>query len=313
MITQEKKYLGYRYKESKKVYRNGIISAVILGCTALLIAIILMFIKAEGSDKKYKFFSVGLLLFCSIFFFCMIPLIKKTKKQIQDNNNYPEDAIYFENGYICILTDIVTRIKATDIIKVDIINNNKFDTQTYLKNADAQSGGSISIVTEKEKFFVPQLKNVEKVKERILKFAKAKTYIVDDVYFILNAFEEYEAEFNLSGVKVTIGFSENEKNLIYSVDSTKYILNNFDKFYEKILNNTSNDILELANEWNADEGIKFTPDIIKSKIIESGYIIIEINGNDFTVYLDDADIFLGHTIVCYGNMNDDEFSTDIAG
>ena len=198
MITQEKKYIAYRYKESKKVYKNGIVATIFLGCFALLISIILMFIKAEGSDKKYKIIVVCLMLFCSIFFFCMIPLIQKTKKQILDNNNYPEDAIYFESGYICILTDVVTKIKAADITKVEIINNNKFDTQTYLKNVDAQSGGNINIVTEKEKFFVPQLKNVEKVKERILKLINSKTYIIDDLYFVLNAFKEYEMECKIS-------------------------------------------------------------------------------------------------------------------
>ena len=101
MITQEKIYLAYRYKETKKVYKNGLISAIALGVGSLIIAIILMFIKAEGSDKKYKIFSVGLLLFCSVFFFCMIPLIQKGKRQILENNNslylLPDQIIFLKN------------------------------------------------------------------------------------------------------------------------------------------------------------------------------------------------------------------------
>ena len=123
MITQEKFVLGYRYKEKKSVYKNGIFAAVFLGVLSLGIAIVLAFIKAEGNDKIYKFCAIGLMVFCSIFFFCMIPLIGKTKKQIITNNEYKSDAIYFEQGYIYIVLDKLVKLNPQEIEDVKFIQN----------------------------------------------------------------------------------------------------------------------------------------------------------------------------------------------
>ena len=312
MITQEKLIIAYRYKETKKTYKNGLISAIFLSALAFFMAFVLMFVKADGNDKGYKFAVIGILYFCSIFFLCMIPLILKGKKQMIENNLYPREAIFFENGSICIQTDVITRIKLLDIKKVSIINNFKLEKDIILKGVDAEYGGSISIITEKENFFIPQLENVEKVKSEILRIRDTKTYMIDEICFVLNNLNEYQAVCIFGEKKVEFSFDNKEDEIIFSVDTTRYLINNFEKIYEKILNETSKDILELANEWNEEENIKFTEKIIKERI-DKNNVYISIRKDDFTVYLDDDYIFFGHSIVYNGNITNNNFYVDIAG
>ena len=310
MIIQEKLILAYRYKESKNIYKKGFIATIFMSIASTIIAIILMTIKANESDKIYKIISVSLMIFCAIFFLCMIPLINKTKIQVLTNNQYPREAIYFENGYICILTEVITKIKISDIKKVSIINNMKFQDKEVLKQSFAKAGGSISIITENEKFYVPQLENVEQVKNEILRLKETKMYIVDDVYFVLNKNNEYEAICNFNEVKANIIFDNSEEKLIFTIDTTKYILRHFKALYENILNNVVRDITPVANDWNEDKNISFTEEEIKFRL-DKKQVEIQISGEKYLIYFDDDNIFSGHSIVYNGSINESDFCVDI--
>ncbi|MBQ8424734.1 MAG: DUF2262 domain-containing protein [Clostridia bacterium] len=315
MITQEKIMIGFRYKEKESVFKKGFWAAIFLSTLSLVMAIILMFIKADEDDKIFKVMAVGLMLFCSVFFLFMIPLINKSKKQILTNNNFQSDAIYFENGYLYLVMDKTIKINPEEIEDVKIINNEETTNYGIVNISKKTDNGSLNIITKNEKYFIPQIINCEKVKDKILNLKQKKPLIIEDIYFVYNnnfKLDEYEAKFKIDNRNVSISFKNDSQNLIYNIDTVKYILRDFEKLFKTILENIAKDILELANEWNEDNDIIFTEnDIVKR--IENSYLDINISGEDYTFYLDDDDIFFGHSIVYYGSINNDEFSVDIAG
>jgi len=315
MIVQEKLVIGRRHKESKSVYKKGFVAAVFLGIAALALAIISMFIKADDDDKIYKTIVVSLLLICSIASFCFIPLINKARKQILEHNTYPNDAILFDKGELFIVTDKTTKIKITDIEKVEIITSTKTEDIGLTSFQIKEHYGNLNIVTKDEKLFVPQIINVEKVKDKIMQLKEVKLFYVDEICFVqdgYNRLDFYEATCIVDDIKVNISLNNSEREMILSADTVKTLIKDFSNFYKNLLNEISSQILDVANEWNLDNKITFNSKGLENRI-DKKELDLSVSGEDYTVYLDDDGVFFGHTIVCRGNINDKEIEVDIAG
>lgn len=79
------------------------------------------------------------------------------------------------------------------------------------------------------------------------------------------------------------------------------------------MKNCSKDIVKWANDWKSeDDNHKITAAEIEKRI-DKNNIVMEINGSSFTIYFEDDNLFFGHTIVYYGNIDENKFRVDIAG
>lgn len=169
----------------------------------------------------------------------------------------------------------------------------------------------------KDKDFYYLLK-IKKAKDKrfdslIEELNKPITMAVDGVMFVYDkVLERYDAKYNVSDKKVYISLEpENEIDASKSINTFKKINADIISFYIDIAHKCSKEVANLANEWENN-----CQKITESKVVDritKGSIAIDIAGDDISVYFDDDDMFLGHTIIYYGNINNDKFNIDIAG
>ncbi|WP_253677504.1 DUF2262 domain-containing protein [Treponema sp. OMZ 788] len=86
---------------------------------------------------------------------------------------------------------------------------------------------------------------------------------------------------------------------------------NFDEWLNRIKKFAAEQLTGLANDWQEKE----TPEITKKDFfdrVELSSIVLEPK-NNFIVYLHDDDMFFGHIICVYGNLDGKLDSANIEG
>ncbi len=141
--------------------------------------------------------------------------------------------------------------------------------------------------------------------------------VIDGISFKFDrVFSRYEGHLELENKKIEMSLEpdRNSDNTTNSIETYKKIKSDFKSFYDTILKKCSEGIVKWANDWkNDDDEHEIITTEIEQRIDKTNTLPIDINGNEFTIYFDDDDLFLGHTIVYYGNIEDEKYSVDIAG
>lgn len=314
MIKQEKVVIGYRFKEKAKVASNGLIATIILGTLALAMAIFAIFIKSTEKDKMAKIIVISLLGLSAVFCYALIPVMIKLKKRIIKDNDLPTEALYFENGYIYVVTDKIEYFKCSEIEKIETIFNTETKNYGIIQTTTDKPDGNLTIKTQTNSYFISQLKNLEAIKNKLLAIKNKEYLTLDEFYFFENPMHEYQSTFSINDKKVLFTFENinHEKNNI-CIETIDNILKNFQNIYENAVNLASNELLNAVIEWNEDND-EFNKDFkieeFKSRIGKN-FIEIFVNEQNYTIYLDDDDLFFGHSIVCEANVNNDKLSVDI--
>lgn len=126
--------------------------------------------------------------------------------------------------------------------------------------------------------------------------------------------ELYEGKVSIGNKNISVMLcpENNTTNATESLNTFKTIENDFKHFYHKVLIQCAKEMVELANDWREEEDThEITAEEICNRI--DGDFDIEIRGKDYTIYFNDDDLFLGHTIVYNGNIDNNEFDATIAG
>lgn len=127
-----------------------------------------------------------------------------------------------------------------------------------------------------------------------------------DVYKTTITIENKNLSISLSPDYDTNDFSQ-------SLDTFRKIKSDFKNFYNNTLKRCSKEITALANIWNEEDPSHIiTAEEISSRI-DSPNLILDIALKDYTFFFNDDNIFLGHTIMCGGNIETGEFETTLAG
>ena len=138
---------------------------------------------------------------------------------------------------------------------------------------------------------------------------------IDGVSFSFNKqFSQYDGKFTFNNKKIDITLepARNSTDASKSIETFKKINADFNSFYKNILTKCAEEIVDLANDWNSDDEHIITENEIIDRI-NNNIFCIEINESDFSIYFEDDDLFFGHTIIYYGNIDNDKVSVDIAG
>lgn len=126
-----------------------------------------------------------------------------------------------------------------------------------------------------------------------------------------NSLDLYEGKVLVENKRMSVILCS-EVDITESLNTFKIIKNDFKNFYQKVLSQCSKGITKLANDWREDgDTHEITSEEIYKRI--DGDFDIEINGKNYTIFFNDDDLFLGHSILYYGNIENDLFSTTIAG
>lgn len=318
MKNQNKFVIARRYKENPKASNIGMIFAIILAVAAFILAIVMLFVDYSDSESTSKFVVIGLFVGIGIFFLAMIPLIKKAKEKAKQVNQYPEEAIFFEDNYFCIQTDTITKIHKDEIKNVTLAHNQETKSYGVFNQTTTKPDGFVTIhTTNKQKYTLRQIKNIDNVKNRIMELKDAPTLSIRDTLFIHNNHSHaYIANLDLNQNKVQFILNNNETTLQETISSTDYMIHHFDEFLADVLNQTAKQLVDLANEWNEDNDELDHP-ITTDEFVErmkNNLIELTINGSDFSIIFEhDDDMFFGHAIICEGNLRTKQLSATIAG
>lgn len=128
-------------------------------------------------------------------------------------------------------------------------------------------------------------------------------------------YELYEGKIIIENKWITVALAPESgtTDASESLKTFKKIKNDFKNFYHKVLSQCSKKLVELANDWREDNDMHEITEEEIYKRIDSNFFEMEIDENDFSVYLNDDDLFWGHVILCEGDIEDDDFYVTIAG
>lgn len=173
-------------------------------------------------------------------------------------------------------------------------------------------------IKDKDLYYLLKIKSIqdnrfdEIIKEQLKPIIKD----IDGVSFVFDkVFSQYEGKLNLESKEINITLEPDRDGVdaTKSIETYKKIKSDFKNFYDTVLKKCSEGIVQWANDWNNDDdNHEITVSEIEKRIDKKN-VVMEINGSDFSVYFDDDDLFYGHTIVYYGNIDDEKYSVDIAG
>lgn len=227
-----------------------------------------------------------------------------------------------EEYYSAIIKCIAFINENNDIVEEDIRFKYYLNNKKPLKFIKTQNLSVYKIKCKKikDKNFYYLLK-IKKVKDKrfdkiIEEYSKPITTNIDGISFSFDRrFSQYEGKFVVKDKKVDISLEpdRNSMEATKSIETFKKINADFISFYEKALKKCSKEIVGLANDWKNDDDKHTITENEIIKRIDKNNISMEISDNRFTIYFEDDDLFLGHTIVYYGNIDNDKFSVDIAG
>lgn len=136
-----------------------------------------------------------------------------------------------------------------------------------------------------------------------------------DVFEFHKTYEDYEGKVVIDNKKINVSLypKSNTTDATESLNTYNKIKNDFKNFYNTILSQCSKNMVSMANEWREEgDTHEITADEI-FKRIDSDSFDLEVRNTKYTIYLDDGDLFFGHTIMYKGNIDNEEFSTTIAG
>ena len=173
-------------------------------------------------------------------------------------------------------------------------------------------------VKDRNLYYVIALKKVkEKRFEPIIEEESRPIVIyVNDTEFKFDkilSWYDGKIEFNGYTIDISLKPKTNTLDATTSVATYKKIMQDFDNFYKKTLMRCANELVEGANEWrDEDDDHEITVEEFERRI-DTKKVSIDIDGNSYTLYLDDDNLFWGHTIVYYGNIDNEQFSIDIEG
>lgn len=160
---ENKIVLGKRGKSEIKKGAVGLMSAIF--AVAAVVFVVLIFLVKGKLEDKIVGAVVAVILLLALYVFYLIS-IRKQKKE----NSYPDDAIYYEEGYVCISKDEVTKIKCADIVNVKAITNTSYERQVGgLVKVQEEAYGKIEIRTNDKKYVVANIQDVKQVRQNILK------------------------------------------------------------------------------------------------------------------------------------------------
>lgn len=204
-----------------------------------------------------------------------------------------------------------------DIRLTYYLNNKK-----PLKFLDVDKLSVYSVVCKKIKdkdfYYLLKIKRIKdkRFDEIIQEQLKPIIKVIEGISFTFNRiFSTYEGHMILENKKLSVGLEpdRNSNDATHSISTLKKIKSNFKNFYQTVLKNCSKDIVKWANDWKSeDDNHKITAAEIEKRI-DKNNIVMEINGSSFTIYFEDDNLFFGHTIVYYGNIDENKFRVDIAG
>ncbi len=137
----------------------------------------------------------------------------------------------------------------------------------------------------------------------------------DDVFTYDRALDWYEGEVVIGDKKISVMLlpEPDTTDATESLNTFRKIKNDFQNFYKTVLLRCSQDMVTTANDWREEDD---THEITAEEIyrrIDSDTFDLEISEKYYSVYLDDDDLFCGHTILYNGSIENDEFETTLAG
>lgn len=226
------------------------------------------------------------------------------------------DEFYTDNieciAYICDNQLLKKRIRLTYFLdNTTPLNNLKLDDLTpYVFE--------VKKLKDNDVFYLVKVKGKSKTKEFnaiIEEQSKSLDITEENVTFNYDrTFDSYEGKVIIENKNISVMLypEANITDVSDSLNTFKKIKNDFKNFYHKVLSQCSNDMKVMANDWRRDgDTHEITPEEIYQRI--DGDFDIEIRGKDYTIYFNDDDLFWGHTILYYGNIENNVFNTTIAG
>ena len=125
----------------------------------------------------------------------------------------------------------------------------------------------------------------------------------------------YAGKVKLEGKRATVLLypERKTKDATKSLNTFRKIEKDFKNFYHTVLSNCAESMVGMANEWkDEDDTHEITAEEIYRRI-DKGCFDIEIRDTKLTIYFEDDDLFLGHTILYEGDIENKTFHTTIAG
>ncbi|UTC68544.1 DUF2262 domain-containing protein [Treponema sp. OMZ 789] len=138
-------------------------------------------------------------------------------------------------------------------------------------------------------------------------------YEDEDFYFVLNKeYNWFEGAIKYKDEDIDLNVeTEDLEELKNILSAYKAATKNFDEWLNRIKKFAAEQLTGLANDWQEKE----TPEITKKDFfdrVELSSIVLEPE-NNFIVYLHDDDMFFGHIICVYGNLDGKLDSANIEG
>ena len=164
MEEKNKTILAYREKtEIKKGGKFLFIAILVVLAIASVVGIFCM--NGKMGDKITG--SVVVLALWVVIIFCILRSFKKQEKE----NSYPDEAIYYEDGFFCIAKDEVLKINANDVLDVKAVTNTNYERQVGgMVKVSEDKNGKIVIKTKDKNYKVDNIKEVKKARFDIVTF-----------------------------------------------------------------------------------------------------------------------------------------------
>lgn len=288
--------LAYRDKKDTLTIKKGSRSFVFLAIISLIVALILLFIPADDGDVGFKIALISLLVGSASFFGAMSGFVYKQKRKIDKENNYDSLAIYFDMGKIYIQKETVMEISISDIVSVNHVGEHP---QTK------ELGKLIIVDKNNNEYIVEQLRDSKFTYKRLISLLNGEYIIVDGIYFMLNNFFScYTADVEISNDSIEISLYEEGGSLEATIKTIKKIFEDFEQFFNRVLNGSVNDVVTLAKQSHVSE--IFSEEFILGQLRENLYTLT-VSGDRYSLgfYIDD--IFSDLMIHCEGNINEDNY------
>lgn len=222
-------------------------------------------------------------------------VIAKRTSNSKNDDMLSENAIIYRDGKVVINLDKTYQYDAEEIVKVKI----KFDKNT------PKDFGTVFIKTKHKKHKLKNINNLIKVYSILVSINNNPPREIDELLFLPDV-TMYCCE-NIVRDGITLSFSiDFSEDFDACAKIVKYIINNAKDIYEKIIKETTEEMLDLANKWNN----KLTAPMMK-EIIDKKQLYFEVFHNEYYATYDTCNLFTDHTFQYVGSIDSDEHSIDI--
>ncbi|MGD7006922.1 DUF2262 domain-containing protein [Metabacillus sp. 84] len=110
---------------------------------------------------------------------------------------------------------------------------------------------------------------------------------------------------------LTFDYDENKENMASALRTAQLLFSDQNNWDTRMKKFASCELLELANDWLDNINEEITSDMFTDRICITNISVYP--GGDFTIFFEDGDLFLGHTIIVAGNIDGTFESAEIAG